>query len=248
MELSWSTFVLEIINFLILVWILKRFLYKPVLAVITQRQQAIKKSMTDAETLQQDATKMRQQYESRLADWDKEKQKARESLNRELDAERNRQLQALDTVLQQEREKTVAAQARRRDDERHKEQQTALGLAARFASRLLEQAAGPDVEKRLVDLLITELSAIPDKRLTALQTSYGNTADKIVVSSAYPLDHEQCQQLEQSLAKIIRADCSIQYEQNPELIAGVEITIGAWVLAANIRDELRGFMELTHSE
>ena len=42
MELSGSTFVLEIINFLILVWILKRFLYKPVLGVIAKRR----KSMT----------------------------------------------------------------------------------------------------------------------------------------------------------------------------------------------------------
>ena len=37
MQLNWSTFVLEIINFLILVWVLKRFLYKPVLAAIAQR-------------------------------------------------------------------------------------------------------------------------------------------------------------------------------------------------------------------
>jgi len=247
-ELSWSTFVLEIINFLILVWILKRFLYRPVLAVIARRQEAIKKSVADAEMLQQEAGKMQQQYENRLSDWDKERQQARESLNRELDAERTRQLDELHAVLQKEREKAEVSEARRKGVEARKMQQTALDLAARFASRLLETASGPDIEKRLVELLVNELSALPDERLAALQISYGQTADNIVVSSAYPLEDEQRQRLEQALGKVIKPASSIEYKQNPALLAGVEITIGAWVLAANIRDELKGFTELTHRE
>ena len=48
MELTWSTFILEIINFLILVWILKRFLYKPVMDAIAKRRASIEQSMQDA--------------------------------------------------------------------------------------------------------------------------------------------------------------------------------------------------------
>ena len=55
MELDWSTFLLEIINFLILVWILKRFLYRPVLEVITRRREQVEKTLHEAHSLRAEA-------------------------------------------------------------------------------------------------------------------------------------------------------------------------------------------------
>ena len=116
MELSWTTFVLEIINFLVLVWILKRFLYKPVLKVIARRQAGIEKRLSDAEALHADAEKLQIQYEGRLADWEQERQQARESLARELDTERTRKMEELQTALKQEREKARVAESHRQAD------------------------------------------------------------------------------------------------------------------------------------
>ena len=48
MELSWSTFILEVINFIVLVFILKHFFYKPVLNAIARRRESIDKTMEDA--------------------------------------------------------------------------------------------------------------------------------------------------------------------------------------------------------
>ena len=72
MELNWSTFALEIINFLVLVWILKRFFYQPVLEVIARRRAGIEKTRTEALQLQDEAQALRSQYENRLTEWDKE--------------------------------------------------------------------------------------------------------------------------------------------------------------------------------
>ena len=49
MQLDWSTFILEILNFLILVWILKRFLYKPILTMIAERKAAIEQTLATSE-------------------------------------------------------------------------------------------------------------------------------------------------------------------------------------------------------
>ncbi len=85
MELSWSTFVLELINFLVLVWILKRFLYKPILEVIARRKAGIEQVRAEAEDLHASAEQLRQQYEGRLAAWNRERQQARDDLKRELE-------------------------------------------------------------------------------------------------------------------------------------------------------------------
>jgi F-type H+-transporting ATPase subunit b len=248
LELSWSTFVLEIINFLILVWILKHFFYQPVLNVIARRRAGIEKALADAEALHAEAEKLRERYEGRLAEWDQERQQAREALARELGAERARKMAELQTALEQEREKERVAEARRQADVRRKIEETALVQAARFATRLLEQAAGPDTEARLVKQVADQLTQLPADRIATLRNSYGKTLDVIVVVSAVPLPDDQRQRLEQALATVTSPNIPLRFEQNSELLAGVRITIGAWVLGANLRDELKGFMELAHGE
>ena len=248
MELTWSTFVLEIINFLVLVWILKRFLYQPVLDVIARRRAGIEKILADAKALHAEAEKLQKQYEGRLDDWEQERQQAREDLARELDAERTRKMAELQTSLEQAREKARVTEEHRRDDARRKIEETALIQGSRFAARLLEQASGPDTETRLVDLVISELSRLPPERIAAVHNSYGKTTRVIEVISAFPLADEQRRRLTQALAKVISADTPLQFKQDSELVAGVRITIGAWVLGANIRDELKGFMELARHE
>ena len=49
MEFDWTTFALEALNFLVLVWLLKRFFYRPVLAVIEARRAETAKTIADAE-------------------------------------------------------------------------------------------------------------------------------------------------------------------------------------------------------
>jgi F-type H+-transporting ATPase subunit b len=69
-----------------------------------------------------------------------------------------------------------------------------------------------------------------------------------VVVTAYSLADQQCQALQQLLAEIATPDIPLRFEQNSELLAGVRITIGAWILGANLQDELVGFRELAHDQ
>lgn len=244
MELNWSTFLLEIVNFLVLIWILKHFLYKPVLDIIARRRSGIEKTLADASNLQANAEKLKDQYEGRLTEWERERQQAHEAMLQELEKERTRRMSELQTSLDQQRQRAKVADARRRDDEKRKIEETALDQAARFASRLLEQASGPDTEKRLVELVITELERLSDKKVETLRSNFERASGEIVVTSAFPLTDEQHQQLESALARLTGPDVPLRFEQKTELLAGLRITFGAWVLGANIKDEFKGFVEL----
>lgn len=246
MELSWSTFVLEIINFLVLVWILKRFLYKPVMDVIARRRDGIEKSRAEAAALQKDADELRKQYEGRLADWNEERKKAREALNREIDAERARKLEDLESELAKKQEQVRVAGERRQRDEQHKVEETAVMQAAEFASRLLEKVAGRDTETRLVRFLIDELGKLPAERVHEIRQNHGAASGSILVVSAFSLGDEDRKALEQALSTLMAETRSLRFEQDSELLAGVRITIGAWVLGFNLSDELKGLVQLTH--
>jgi F-type H+-transporting ATPase subunit b len=247
-ELSWSTFLLEAINFLVLVWILKRFLYKPVLDVIERRRAGIEKIQADAEALNAEAEKRQQQYENRLADWSKERQQARDALQQELDAERARRISELRLELEQEREKARVAEATRETNALRLAQETALKQAAVFATRLLDATAGPETHARLVDLVIVDLSQLPADRIEAIRSNHAQTPEVIGVSAAFALADDQRERLEEAMRNLTGLEIPIRFDIDSALMAGVRITVGAWVLGCNLEDELEGMTAIAHGE
>ena len=253
MELSWTTFVLEIINFLVLVWILKHFLYKPVLNVLAQRRERVEKTMADAEQLNHEAQALRVQYDGRIADWETERQQARDKLAEELDAERSHKLEQLNARLELEEEKARVAETRRQSDLQRKTEETALLQAAEFATRLLQQAAGPELEQRLVDMVLQSLQQLPEDKQKQIRSGYQNThgnghGGAVVVKTAFIPSDEQKQQLSSALRTLLDQEAEVTFEQDDKLIAGVRIAVGAWTLGSNLEDELGGFAELARSE
>ena len=129
MELSWPTFFLEIINFLVLVWILKRFLYKPVLEAIAQRKAVIDKTLADAKAKEAGAQALEQQYQNRLADWENEKEKLRAGVAEEISAQRAQMMAALENSLKQEREKARVLEERRLNELQSKAEEAGMARA-----------------------------------------------------------------------------------------------------------------------
>jgi len=245
LELSWSTFLLEIINFLVLVWILKRFLYRPVLDVIARRRAGIERTLSDAKALHDEAQALREQYEQRLTRWEDERQEGRAQLQHEIEEERARRMDELQDLLAREREKAQVIERRELAEALHRNQETALTHGARFASQLLEFASGPELETRLLELLLDEIGSLSTERLEALRDGIRKPASDVVISSAFPLADVQRARLTEALTTTLAMDVSPRYGEDPELLAGLCVSIGSWTLGANLRDELKGFAEFS---
>lgn len=245
MELSWSTFLLEIVNFLVLVWILKRFLYRPVLDVIDRRRAGIEKTLADANARREEAGALQRRYEGRLATWEKERHEAMERLDHELQQERARALDALRQELESERTRQQVANQRRAADFRHQAEQAALDQGAAFAARLLGQAATEDLERRLVDIVVNTLAELPADRRAQLGGGIAGGADRILVASAFELPGGLQERLREVLNQALQQGLPVEFEQDPSLLAGLRITIGASVLGLNLADELEGFTRIS---
>jgi len=245
-QLDWSTIVLEIINFLVLVWILKRFLYKPVLDIIAKRRAGIEATVAKVETTKQEAEALKQQYEGRVSDWEQERAKSRETLQGELEKERQQRLQALEEELKNEREKAHVADERRLAEAQRRSEQQAVVQGARFSARLLERLCGPELDGRLVQILLEELHKIPAERTGALRRQVATHDAVADVVSARPLEDRVRQQIESALHELFDRPVTCRFHDDQALIAGVRITFGPWLLRANLQDELEGFADLSH--
>lgn len=241
MQIDWTTLTLEAINFLVLVWLLTRFFYRPVLAVIEARKAATARAIADAEALRREAEALKRDCERRLADLDRERAAAEARIEEEIAAERARRLAAMEAELAAERRRREALEARERSEREAALERQAAQLAGRFASRLLERLASPELNAMLADLALCDLQALSGAGLEALRAALRDAATSVRVVSAWPLDEARRAAFTRALNALADGTSSIEFADDASLKAGVCIVAGAWVLMANLRDELAFF-------
>jgi len=241
MQIDWTTFALEIINFLALVWILKRFLYRPVLDTLARRRASVERTLAEAGEIEARATTVQAQYESRLADWEKEKARAREQLDADLALERSRQMQALTRTLAEERARNAAVDAHERQEIERAQEVRALAQAQRFAASLLGRLANPAVEARLVDLLLEDWELLPEMEVAGLRTAAAAKGAGVAVTSAFALAPDQRRRITVALVDKLGQGIPVTFNEDGQLLSGLRLSLGSWRLHLNFADELAAF-------
>lgn len=243
MQFDWTTFILEILNFLVLVWILQRFLYRPVLAMLDARQQRIKDETERAEQLRNEAEVLRQQYEQRLADWNQQQETSRRQLDEELVQMRGTATENLKQTLADEE-----AKLRVRNQTLIAAREAALireaaGAAYGQAAAMLQRLATPQLTQSIVDVFLQDLANMPDSEQAALRKAAAMliAASAVEVISAHPLDEATRGAVNQGLAAAAGQALQLSYKEDPKLIAGLRAVIGECQLHANLADELAFF-------
>jgi F-type H+-transporting ATPase subunit b len=245
MEINWTTFALEIVNFLVLMWILQRVLYRPVMGAIVRRREASERLIGDARAQSLAAEQLKKDYERRAADQQAERDRALSMLASEVEAERARQLQAMQTGLAEERDRQRAFERQRLHDVERRAERAARERAASFCARLFVRLANPALDAAICAAMLEDLARLgPDLR-RRVAAAADDDAAVVAFTSARPLGEAQRRALVDALVQILgRTPRSFEFHEDATLIAGLAVDIGAWVLRANLRDELGFFAEV----
>src|ERR1700736_5749722 len=90
MLIDWFTVAAQITNFLLLVWLLKRFLYKPILGAMDAREQRIAAQLRDAETQKSEAEVQSKRLREAREEFERQKQALLSQAKAEAEATRQR--------------------------------------------------------------------------------------------------------------------------------------------------------------
>ena len=237
----------QIVNFIIFVVILHYLLYKPVKRIMQERKDEMERDLREAEERRAEAEKIRLATETRA---------------RELEESRDRILQdARDQAeeLRQEAIKRAEEQARarlerfRRVMEQERDEllekvtgelrETIVEISAAVLADSSEQLA-----ERGIKRLETLLSKMSDADTESARQALAESVNRVTVCSAGPLDAAQQERLKQILcAKLGVPDLKIEVEDAPQLLAGLDVTLGHVNLSAHWRavidDALKGKKE-----
>src|ERR1700691_5372506 len=240
MLIDWFTVAAQALNFLILVWLLKRFLYQPVLDAINAREQRIALQLADAAAKEAAASKERDEFARKNTEFDSQRAALLAKASEEAKAE-------LQRLLEQARKEADALRSRLQDALRNERQALSAEITCRprdevfaIARKTLADLATAGLEDSMARVFIERLgslSAADKKALGAAIETAGGTA---VLRSAFELPAQQRSAIEQAVAATGISAPRLSYETVPALISGVELNAGGHKLAWSIADYLSG--------
>lgn len=246
MEFDLTTFILEIINFLVLLWILQRLIYRPLLAVLDARQQRVQAQIDAAEQLHSKAESLKTELQTRLTNWELEREQQRSLLESELAAIRDKAQARFQQTMADE-----AAKLKARNEALLASQQTLLlreatNSAYGKVALMLQRLASTELTHRIVETVIEDLSKLAETDRLALSKAAESliAASAVEIVSAHPLSADDRDALVAALnSAASKTFLSPVIREDNNLLAGLRIVIGECQLHANLADELAFFKQ-----
>ncbi|WOI35574.1 F0F1 ATP synthase subunit delta [Alteromonas sp. CI.11.F.A3] len=245
MPIDWFTVIAQIINFLILVWLLKRFLYKPILDGIDAREHKISRVISSAETKKKNAEALENQYKDKLTNIDAErsaiiKLAKEEAQKAHLAAMQNAKVQADAFAIKRTAALNTEIQTLQ-NDVINKSVKEVFALSRKVISELSDQ----QLQDKMFDKLLSHLKALNAERHVGLNQAIQNNQGHAKVRSIAPLSQAQCERLKAYLQGLLTEQTSgesltitLDLEVDPQLIAGLELAFGGWKLSWSANETL----------
>lgn len=236
MLIDWFTVAAQVVNFLILVWLLKRFLYRPILRAIDERESRIARALADADAKKAEALAERDEFRRSNVVFEQQRSALMDKAAGEALTERQRLLnearQAAD-ALSVRRQETLRADAHRLNQDISRRARQEVFAIAR---RVLSDLAATGLEERMVGVFIDRLGELDTE--TKQGFSEALRAGPALVRSAFELPEVLRAELRQVLSETFGAGLAINFETAPEQITGIELSAGGQKLAWSVTDYL----------
>ena len=236
MQIDWLTVAAQIVNFLVLVWLLKHFLYGPVTAAMARREDRIAERVNSAREREDAAERERERLHERMERLEDRRDAVLEQAREEAESEKQRLLEEARADVDDKREHW-RQQLRDEQDAFAKQlrRQTAEGFAD-LARKALSDLADVRLEDRMVETLGARLAGLDDDKREQFRG-----ADELVVSTGFELDDDRRARLTELVQEHLGDDRQPGFEQDPELVCGIALTAGGRRLAWSLADYLDGF-------
>lgn len=240
MLIDWFTVGAQLLNFIILVYLMKRFLYQPVLDAIAAREAKIAAELAAAAATKTKAHAQQREFEEKNQAFDEQRagllSKATEAANTERErllAEARKTAEAASAA----RAKTLQADTQALHGEIVRQTQQQVFDIAR---RVMTDLADVSLEQRACAVFIQRLQAVGGETLAALSTALKATSAEApaLLRSAFDLPAEQLAAIQAALDKTFGQAIALKVETAPEVVSGIELSAQGQKLAWSIADYL----------
>jgi F-type H+-transporting ATPase subunit b len=238
MLIDWFTVGAQALNFAILVWLLKRFLYKPILNAVDAREKLIAGKLADADAKEAKAQSERDAFQQKNEAFDKKRAALLTKAADEAAAEGRKLLddarKAADT-LSAKRQETLENDADALNDAiRLRTQQEVFAIAR----KTLTDLADADLDERMGEVFTQRLRGMAGKAKATFGAALTSGAGPALLRSAFDLPAKQRAAIQTTLDETFSTQVKIRFETAPNLVSGIELSANGQKIAWSIADYL----------
>jgi len=243
MLIDWFTVGAQIVNFLILLTLLKIFLFDRITRAMDEREEKINSRFEDADRKKQEAEQEGQSLK-------KEKQ--------ELDEKREQLIAEAEEDAASKRKEWVA-QARQEVEKLRgqwkdalSEQKASFGRDLRrltaeqvyaVSRRVLKDLADEAVEERIIEAFISRAAQLDRDEKNKLSSLLDEQNDSATIRSAFEISTKMRQKITRALHQDISETLEIDYQTEPDLLAGIELKAAGKKIGWSVDEYLRTLEE-----
>lgn len=239
MKIDWFTVAAQFINFLLLVWLLKKFLFKPILHAVETREQKIRNQVEDAEKIKVQAEDQRNAFIRKQELFEAERTGLMNKALEEIRDEREKLL----SEARMEADELIAAKARNYDEsmaqQRDNLERSAHENLILAADKVLADLADISLQEKIEAVFIRRLHAMNEQEKQAFIKAFSQDQGSIRVFSAFEMSDSGRNEMNRIIGSILSSDVQVTFEEQPELKGGIVLETDGFRLAWNISDYLQ---------
>jgi F-type H+-transporting ATPase subunit b len=238
MLIDWFTVGAQALNFFILVWLMKRFLYKPILHAIEEREKRIATELANADIKKAEAQKESDEFKQKNEEFDQQRAALFSKATDEAKAERQR-------LLDEARKDAVVLRSKRQETLRNEEHNLHQAISRRtqqevfaIARKALTDLTTTSLEECLGEVFTRRLREMDGQAKAGLAATLKTASDPALVRSAFDLPTEQRATIQNAINETFSAEIHVRFETAPDLIGGIELSANGQKVAWSIADYL----------
>ena len=221
MAIDWFTTGAQIINFLILIWLLKKLLFKPIIGAMESREQGLANRLQQAETKMAEAQSLKNQYEDNIQQLNREKDQILTQTKQQATAEKAQVLQRLNEEVQQKKTQFDAEIRKQQQDLAPLMSRTIAEKSLLLSRKTLARLADQSLEQQIIEHFLQHLSSLPDKEQASIKQALQKQTSATIIT-AFKTDIQSQKQI-QTWFDNFQPGSNLVFEQQDYLLSGIAL-------------------------
>jgi len=243
MLIDWFTVAAQIVNFLVLVALLKRFLYGRIITAMDQREEKIASQLEEAAKKKKEAEREAETYRRTNRELDEKKEEMLFQVKEEVELKRKELMKRAHGKVDQIQARWHEAIQREKDAFLQDLRQRTGKQVYTIARRALTDLANAHLEQRMVEAFVERIAKLDEKKQKAIVASTQRGDHGVVINSAFEIPTNARQKITKVVRNHIGDAIEIRYQISPDMILGIELKTHGHKIAWSIDDYLDSLEE-----